>query len=365
MTRLPFFVQMGALDPSMSATPQAFADAMVQRMRIVGPSGYYGIVVQDTEPTSNQGLWLAPGTNGSRQPWVFDPDISRYVPLDVSASITSVLEAIAALQAKFAKGRIIFSAFDTPPGETDRANVLWVPTLNDVAHGIYAWNGTKWARVAGAGASTITTSGTATAFTGDAGDPDVLVESDLYGRLFIFTTHTTNGEAATFQYGTFPARPFARPDGSAVLAGEIPSGTVFVARLDAGAKWKILTPLTPLVTPALTKRFVSEELDIETKDHEHKLGGTPLIMSAVLVCKVDNNGFVKDREVQASRFIADVAEGTSEEVPLIGLSATNLAVRSVITESYFQVIFINDLGVRVQVPSFDFSQWKLKIVAFL
>lgn len=367
MTRLPFFVQMGAFDPSMSATPQAFAAAMVERMRIVGPSGYYGIVWQETEPTSNQGLWLKPGENGSRQAWVFDPGISRYVPLDVSASITSVLDAIAALQAKFARGRVIFSQFDSPPGEVDRANVLWIPTINSVAQGVYAWNGTKWSRVAGAGASTISTSGTATAFTGDAGDPEVLAESDLFGRLFTFITHTTNGEAATFQYSTFTPRPLTRPDGTALLAGELPGGTVFVARLDGTGKWRVLTPLTPLVTPALTKRFVSAELDFSNQSVPHNLGAKPQLVELIAVCTSDTDGYIKGDEFNAD--ILMVVDNSDQDTYRYlhesrdSLSIT-IAAMAESGETPFYLAKVPTAGDGGARRTFEASKWKLKIVAF-
>lgn len=75
---------MGQIPPTFRGTPQELAEAMVRRMKIVSPSGANFIFIGDTEPTSNVGPWLRFGT----QWWVFDVELKRYVPLDISASET-------------------------------------------------------------------------------------------------------------------------------------------------------------------------------------------------------------------------------------------------------------------------------------
>jgi len=73
---------MGQIPPTFRGTPPDLAEAMVRRMKIVSPTGANFIFIGDTEPTSNVGPWLKNGT----QWWVFDVDLKRYVPLDISAS---------------------------------------------------------------------------------------------------------------------------------------------------------------------------------------------------------------------------------------------------------------------------------------
>lgn len=75
-------VQMAQIPPTFKGTPQDLAVLMVQRMRIVSPTGTNFFFVGDVEPTSNVGPWLKNGT----QWWVYSEAFKRYVPLDISAS---------------------------------------------------------------------------------------------------------------------------------------------------------------------------------------------------------------------------------------------------------------------------------------
>lgn len=77
-------IQMGRLPSTFRGGPQAFADAIVRRMKIVSPTGSNFIFIGDTEPTSNVGPWLKDGNKW----YVFDEDLKRYVPLDISDSET-------------------------------------------------------------------------------------------------------------------------------------------------------------------------------------------------------------------------------------------------------------------------------------
>lgn len=77
-------IQASALPPNFVGNLQEFFDAMVERMKIVSPFGGTFFVVGDTEPASNQGPWLKGGTKW----YVFDEDLGRYVPLDITDSET-------------------------------------------------------------------------------------------------------------------------------------------------------------------------------------------------------------------------------------------------------------------------------------
>lgn len=78
------FIVAAKIPATFKGTPQQFADAMVRRMKIVSPTGTSFIFTGDSEPTSNVGPWLRGGTKW----YVFDEDIKRYVPLDISDSET-------------------------------------------------------------------------------------------------------------------------------------------------------------------------------------------------------------------------------------------------------------------------------------
>lgn len=166
----PFRIRASALDPSFELSPQEFFDAMVERMSIVAPTGYYGIVVSDSEPESNIGLWLRGGT----KPYVWNESTNQYVPLDISDSLASVLSAISALQtltsthtgqitalqslttaqgvsitalqALFAKGRVVIQ-YPTPLA--DDYGAVWFQTNvgGTVITAIKWWNGTTWSTV--------------------------------------------------------------------------------------------------------------------------------------------------------------------------------------------------------------------------
>ena len=77
-------IQMSQIPATFQGTPQDLANIMVRLMKIVSPTGTNFIFVGDTEPTSNVGPWLKNGT----QWFVWDEDIKRYVPLDISESET-------------------------------------------------------------------------------------------------------------------------------------------------------------------------------------------------------------------------------------------------------------------------------------
>jgi hypothetical protein len=78
------YIQMAPIPATFKGSPQDFSVAMVQRMKILSPNGTNFIFIGDVEPTSNVGPWLRGGT----QWWVWDDNIKRYVPLDISASTT-------------------------------------------------------------------------------------------------------------------------------------------------------------------------------------------------------------------------------------------------------------------------------------
>src|ERR1035441_8046902 len=79
------FIQAAPLPATFRGSPNDFFTEMIQRMKILSPSGTNFIFIGDTEPTSNVGPWLKNGT----QWYVFDPATKRYVPADISPSFSA------------------------------------------------------------------------------------------------------------------------------------------------------------------------------------------------------------------------------------------------------------------------------------
>ena len=123
-------IQAAQLPATFVGTPQEFLDAIIRRMKIVSPSGTNFIFVGDTEPTSDVGPWLKNGT----QWWVYDLNIKRYVPLDITAS-----------------EKHWFHVGATTPTDSDPP--VWLRTTKDQTDndpsignpvGWYVFNGTVW-----------------------------------------------------------------------------------------------------------------------------------------------------------------------------------------------------------------------------
>lgn len=78
-------LQVSPLPVTFKGTPQELFEQLVLRSKIVSPSGTNFFFIGDTEPTSNVGPWL----KNEKQWFVWDEDIKRYVPLDISESETT------------------------------------------------------------------------------------------------------------------------------------------------------------------------------------------------------------------------------------------------------------------------------------
>jgi uncharacterized protein YjlB len=118
-------IQASALPPNFEGDPQEFFDAMVRRMKIVSPFGGTFFVIGDTEPVSNQGPWLKGGTKW----YVFDENLGRYVPQDISDSET-----------------IPFHIQDVTPSSSNPSVWLRTNTIGSVVNyvGWYFFNGSVW-----------------------------------------------------------------------------------------------------------------------------------------------------------------------------------------------------------------------------
>lgn len=119
-------LQLNPVTGTLNQTPAQFASELVQRMKIVSPTGTSFIVVGDAEPSSNLGPWLKGGT----QWWVFDEETKRYVPQDISESET-----------------IWFHFGNTTPQSTPP--FFWLRTTGTAETPVtgvswYVFNGTSW-----------------------------------------------------------------------------------------------------------------------------------------------------------------------------------------------------------------------------
>lgn len=77
-------IQMAPIPATFHGTPNDLMALAVRRMQIVSPNGANFIFIGDTEPTSNVGPWLKDGTKW----YVWSDETKRYVPLDISDSLT-------------------------------------------------------------------------------------------------------------------------------------------------------------------------------------------------------------------------------------------------------------------------------------
>jgi hypothetical protein len=124
------YIQAAPLPATFKGNPNDLFVAMIQRMRILSPSGTNFIFIGDTEPTSNVGPWLK---NGS-QWYVWDESTKRYVPQNISASFTAPY-FIGNAQPSSATPNLWLQTSKTPaPGSTDYGDPLqW-----------FMWNGSAW-----------------------------------------------------------------------------------------------------------------------------------------------------------------------------------------------------------------------------
>lgn len=123
-------IQSAPIPATFEGTPDQLRVAIIRRLKIVSPTGTNFIFVGDNEPTSNVGPWLKGGT----QWFVWDEDLKRYVPLDISESETRW-----------------FHVGATVPATSDPA--IWLRTTNTPSEanpslgspiGWYVFNGSDW-----------------------------------------------------------------------------------------------------------------------------------------------------------------------------------------------------------------------------
>lgn len=146
------------LPPDFSGTPAELFKAFVERLQILSASGSNSFVTGDVEPPNNQGPWLKNGN----QWWVFSDSAKKYVPLDVSASITALFVTQEA----------------TPDDPVAGEALIWLRTKGNRVLGWYFWDGENW-RPDGQ----TPPSGTTAQRPGDPGDLETYFDTDIHAWL--------------------------------------------------------------------------------------------------------------------------------------------------------------------------------------
>lgn len=123
-------IQAAQLPATFVGDPNAFFRAMIERIRIMSASGTSFFVISDVEPASNVGPWLKGGT----QWWVYDINLKKYVPLDISASETKWYQV----------GANVPTTQDPPLWLRTQAGATLPGPAQGQPIGWYLFNGTAW-----------------------------------------------------------------------------------------------------------------------------------------------------------------------------------------------------------------------------
>lgn len=235
-------LRLNALSPAFEGTPQEFMAELVRLSSIVSPTDFLYVVVGGSAPTTNEGIWLKDGT----KPYVWDTGTSQYIPAVLTDSLTSILDAIAALQGQVGDGRVIFSA--TEPAAEDRANSIWVQTSSSRPVALRWWTGTVWAYLPDRFPA-VTTTGTANAHVATFGLTGVAL-ADLTNKILFLRPGTTNTGAATLEVDGTVATA-VRVGTTALAAGQFEAGKEYLVCYD-GTFYQLLNPSLPDVITAQT-----------------------------------------------------------------------------------------------------------------
>jgi hypothetical protein len=302
-------IQGAQLPAAFRGKPNDFFQAILERMKIVSPFGTSFIVVGDVEPTSNQGPWLKGGT----QWYVYDTNLKRYVPLDISASdtewyqvgSTTPVSTTPPLWLKTTEGVTI----DEPtPGTPvawylyDGTNWIQLPVLipdRAVTREQLFWTANYFGTASGINNYTLTFS-PATNFTlGDGANSTFA---------FYVKFANTNTGAVTLNVnsaGPIPVKKFTNED---IAGGEIKAGVIHLLTFD-GTNFQLLSSLDTLESGIVlnTETNISNTMDStgitipNDNTIPQKTEGAPFAdLSTVFVARRANSKLVIDVDIFAS-----------------------------------------------------------------
>lgn len=230
-------IEMAPLPANFQGSPQQFAEAMVERIRVLFPTGQWTFVISDTEPSSNQGPWLKNGT----QWYVWDEDLKQYVPLDISPSWQVAIS-------------------ETEPDEPGRTPI-WLKYSGTRVIGMYLYLGGSWVGIT-------TNRGTTAERPANPGEYEEYFDTDINVELLYYnglwrTKSGSPGDVKFVTYATLSDALRYNPGwgllSQALSDAGVNGRTLIAAHKDAGA--------TPLATyPAdsgITARAAREKVGLE------------------------------------------------------------------------------------------------------
>lgn len=257
-------IQGAQLPAAFRGKPNDFFQAILERMKIVSPFGTSFIVVGDVEPTSNQGPWLKGGT----QWYVYDTNLKRYVPLDISASDTEWYQVGSTTPAtttpplwlKTSSGVTI----DEPtPGTPvawylhDGTNWIQFPVLipdRAVTREQLFWTANYFGTASGTDNYSLTFS---------PGTNFTLGDGSSTTFAFYVRFANANTGAVTLNVNGSGAKPVKKFSNEAVFAGEIEAGAIHLLTFD-GTNFQILSALSTIVAGVILQVKTTTDTTIDT-----------------------------------------------------------------------------------------------------
>jgi len=239
-------IQGSQLPAKFKGKPNDLFREMLARMRIVSPSGTSFFVTSDVEPSGNQGPWLKGGT----QWWVWDSNLKRYVPLDISESETHWFQV----------GATTPTTANPPLWLKTTANQTEAQPQGGTPIAWYLFDGTTWVQlpvlIDDRSISNQKLTFLSNFFGSASGINDYTVSfspgtgfsnGDGASTSFTFTLKFVNGNtsAVTLDVNGSGAKPVKKFTGEDLVSGEILSGSIHLLAFD-GSTYQLLSDIAPV-----------------------------------------------------------------------------------------------------------------------
>lgn len=240
------------LPPNFRGTPQEFFETILERMRVVFPTGQTSFVISDTQPTSNVGPWFNTSTTPASL-YVYDEADKTYLPLNISPSWPFTISAA------------------EPTDDNDGLTPLWLRIKGTRAIGWYMWNGTIWIQLG-------QTRGTTVQRPSDPVDYERYWDTDIRSEIYYFggqwrTLSGSPGDIKQVVYGTLAEalqyNPGWQEFGQYVVDDDARGRALVPANKDEGGAPVVNLP----VGAGITSRAAGDKFGAET--HTLTLPETP------------------------------------------------------------------------------------------